>query len=64
MVALSIIAYREPSRLRQSSVRGEGLLSSGVKEGVKAEVMARMHDHIVMYKRIGMTNFLWWRVHC
>jgi len=35
------------------------LLSSGVKEGVKAEVMARTHDHIVMYKRIGMTNFLW-----
>jgi hypothetical protein len=58
-VAFPIVDYREPSRLRQSSVRGEGLLSSGAKEGVKAEVMARTHDHIVMYKRIGMTNFLW-----
>jgi hypothetical protein len=61
-VGFSIIDYREPSRLRQSSARDDGLLSSGASEGVKAEVMARTHDHIVMYKRIGMTNFLWWRV--
>jgi hypothetical protein len=33
-------------------------LSIGVSGEAKAEVMPRTHDHIVMYKRMGMAKFL------
>jgi hypothetical protein len=33
-------------------------LSSGVSGEAKAELMARTHDHIEMYKRMGMANVL------